>query len=168
MAQAFAGVNLDNRAIPGVYIGIVMGRHAGFLTAASVLGKNTRMTGRTVYLPERPFNKQFVQDVQASTRTAAALCRVRGHRRHQRRRDRVAVTGGEKDSHGNVQLSGATGRLLASWIKAETGIKRVRADTLSYLQQLPRMREQKSTSSRRAKSAKAAGSRLTRRRDARW
>src|SRR4029453_403502 len=30
--QAFAGANLDNAALPGVYVGVVMGRHAGFLT----------------------------------------------------------------------------------------------------------------------------------------
>ena len=36
VASAFSGVNLDNRALKGVYVGVVMGRHAGFLTAASV------------------------------------------------------------------------------------------------------------------------------------
>ena len=35
VAQAFMGANLDNWALPGVYIGVVMGRHAGFLTAAA-------------------------------------------------------------------------------------------------------------------------------------
>src|SRR5471032_1633268 len=35
VAQAFAGANLDNAALPGVYVGVVMGRHAGFLTAAA-------------------------------------------------------------------------------------------------------------------------------------
>ena len=39
VAQAFAGVNLDNRALPGVYIGVVMGRHARFLTASAILAK---------------------------------------------------------------------------------------------------------------------------------
>jgi 6-phosphofructokinase len=39
VAQAFAGANLDNAALPGVYVGVVMGRHAGFLTAASALGE---------------------------------------------------------------------------------------------------------------------------------
>jgi 6-phosphofructokinase len=34
VAQAFAGANLDNAALPGVYLGVVMGRHAGFLTSA--------------------------------------------------------------------------------------------------------------------------------------
>jgi 6-phosphofructokinase 1 len=46
VAQAFSGVNLDNRSLPGVYIGVVMGRHAGFLTAASgfFVKKNTPCT----------------------------------------------------------------------------------------------------------------------------
>ena len=140
VAQAFAGVNLDNRAIPGVYIGIVMGRHAGFLTAASVLGKKYPDDGpHLVYLPERPFNKkQFVQDVQ-SVYTKYGRCIIAASEGIVDAKG-VAIasqfTGGEKDSHGNVQLSGtgALGDLLASWIKAETGIKRVRADTLGYLQ----------------------------------
>ncbi len=42
VAQAFSGVNLDNRSLPGVYIGVVMGRHAGFLTAASVFAREYR------------------------------------------------------------------------------------------------------------------------------
>ncbi len=140
VAQAFAGVNLDNRAIPGVYIGIVMGRHAGFLTAASVLGRKYPDDGpHLVYLPERPFNKkQFVQDVQ-DIYTKYGRCIIAASEGIVDAKG-VAIasqfTGGEKDSHGNVQLSGtgALGDLLASWIKAETGIKRVRADTLGYLQ----------------------------------
>jgi 6-phosphofructokinase 1 len=42
----------------------------------------------------------------------------------------------EKDAHGNVQLSGtgALGDLLADFVKSHTKIKRVRADTLGYLQ----------------------------------
>ncbi len=120
VAQAFAGVNLDNRAIPGVYIGIVMGRHAGFLTAASVLGKKYPDDGpHLVYLPERPFNKkQFVQDVQ-SVYTKYGRCIIAASEGIVDAKG-VAIasqfTGGEKDSHGNVQLSGtgALGDLLAS------------------------------------------------------
>jgi 6-phosphofructokinase 1 len=43
---------------------------------------------------------------------------------------------GEKDSHGNLQLSGtgALGDYLASHLKTVAGIKRVRADTFGYLQ----------------------------------
>jgi 6-phosphofructokinase 1 len=39
VASAFTGVNLDNRAHPGDYIGVVMGRHSGFLTAAASLAQ---------------------------------------------------------------------------------------------------------------------------------
>ncbi len=46
VAQAFAGANLDNWALPGVYIAVVMGRHAGFLTAASALARNSRTMAR--------------------------------------------------------------------------------------------------------------------------
>src|SRR5258707_5928233 len=56
VAQAFMGANLDNWSLPGVYIGVVMGRHAGFLTAASALGRTSPDDGpHLVYLPERPF-----------------------------------------------------------------------------------------------------------------
>ena len=54
VAQAFAGANLDNRALPGVYIGVVMGRHAGFLTAASIFAKKFPDDGpHLIYVPEK-------------------------------------------------------------------------------------------------------------------
>ena len=56
VAQAFAGANLDNASLPGVYVGVVMGRHAGFLTAASALGKKFPDDGpHLIYVPERVF-----------------------------------------------------------------------------------------------------------------
>ncbi|HEY8241373.1 MAG TPA: diphosphate--fructose-6-phosphate 1-phosphotransferase, partial [Kiritimatiellia bacterium] len=39
VAQAFMGDNLDNRSLPGIKINVIMGRHAGFLTAASALAR---------------------------------------------------------------------------------------------------------------------------------
>jgi len=140
VAQAFAGANLDNRAIPGVYVGVVMGRHAGFLTAASCLARKYPDDGpHLVYVPERPITKeQFLGDVKAANakygRCVVAVSEgVVGP-------DKKALaeqfTGGERDSHGNVQLSGtgALGDLLSAWVKNDLKIKRVRADTLGYLQ----------------------------------
>jgi len=140
VAQAFAGVNLDNRAIPGVYIGVVMGRHAGFLTAAASLAKMYPDDGpHLIYIPERPLTKeQFLADVvenynkygRCIVAVSEGVVDPQG----------VAIasqfTKGEKDAHGNVQLSGtgALGDLLANWVKQEAKIKRVRADTLGYLQ----------------------------------
>ena len=141
VAQAFAGVNLDNAALPGVYVGVVMGRHAGFLTAASALGKKFPDDGpHLIYLPERTFVlEQFLADVK-STYARFGRCVV-------------AVSEGihdaagvpvlsllakelERDAHGNVQLSGtgALADLLCEEIKAKLGIKRVRGDTFGYLQ----------------------------------
>ena len=68
VAQAFAGANLDNAALPGVYVGVVMGRHAGFLTAASALGKKFPDDGpHLIYVPERVFDiDKFLADVKAT------------------------------------------------------------------------------------------------------
>jgi len=140
VAQAFAGVNLDNRAIPGVYIGVVMGRHAGFLTAAACMAKKYPDDGpHLIYLPERPFaKKQFLDDVRSVYRkhgrcivaVSEGIVDTKG------RPIAEQLTAGEKDAHGNVQLSGtgALGDLLSLWVKDATDIKRVRADTLGYLQ----------------------------------
>jgi ATP-dependent phosphofructokinase / diphosphate-dependent phosphofructokinase len=140
VAQAFAGVNLDNRAIPGVYIGVVMGRHAGFLTAAAVLGKKFPDDGpHLIYMPERAFSKQqFVKDVKG-VYEKYGRCIIAVSEGIQDAKGKAIAsqfTGGEKDSHGNVQLSGtgALGDLLSGWVKEGTSIKRVRADTLGYLQ----------------------------------
>jgi 6-phosphofructokinase 1 len=140
VAQAFAGANLDNRALPGVYIGVVMGRHAGFLTAASALARKYPDDGpHLIYVPERPLSKEkFLKDVQQAY-DAYGRCIVAASEGVLDVNGRPIVeqfTGGECDSHGNVQLSGtgALGDLLSAWVKGGTKIKRVRADTLGYLQ----------------------------------
>ena len=68
VASAFKGDDLDNRALGGVKIDVVMGRDAGFLTAASALARVRRDDGpHLIYLPERPFSLDgFVADVQAA------------------------------------------------------------------------------------------------------
>ena len=68
VAQAFAGANLDNLALKGVYFAVVMGRHAGFLTAASALARKFPDDGpHLIYLPERTFVvDKFLADVKAT------------------------------------------------------------------------------------------------------
>jgi 6-phosphofructokinase len=140
VAQAFAGANMDNRALPGVYIAVVMGRHAGFLTAASALGRKFEDDGpHLIYLPERAFDAdKFVADVQ-KVYDKYGRCIIAVSEGISDKSGAPIITtlkGVEKDSHGNVQLSGtgALGDLLADLIKAKTKIKRIRADTLGYLQ----------------------------------
>src|SRR5690606_24055906 len=66
VAGAFLSVDLDFRALPGLYCGIVMGRHAGFLTAASTAWRLDDDSGpHLVYVPERAFERhRFVDDVK--------------------------------------------------------------------------------------------------------
>ena len=141
VAQAFSGANLDNRSLPGVYIGVVMGRNAGFLTAASVFARKYHDDGpHLIYVPEKAFDSEEflgsvdkvysefgrvvvavsegIQDADGTPVVAGLVKRV------------------EKDSHGNIQLSGSTslGDALMNLIKERLKIKRVRSDTFGYLQ----------------------------------
>ena len=75
VTQAFAGTNLDNLALKGVYVAVVMGHHAGFLTAASALARKYPDDGpHLMYLPERTFVvDRFLTDVkERSSATGAA------------------------------------------------------------------------------------------------
>jgi 6-phosphofructokinase len=141
VAQAFIGANLDNRALPGVYIAIVMGRHAGFLTAASSIARKYPDDGpHLVYLPERPFDvDKFLGDVKAVYDTFGR-CVVAASEGIQDAQGTPLLMKSmealEKDAHGNVQLSGtgALGDLLAEMVRKKLNIKRVRSDTFGYLQ----------------------------------
>ena len=141
VAQAFAGANLDNAALPGVYVGVVMGRHAGFLTAASALGKKFPDDGpHLIYLPERIFDLAiFLADVKATYERYGRCVIAVSEGIHDARGTPIAALLAkemEHDAHGNVQLSGngALADLLCEEIKAKLKIKRVRGDTYGYLQ----------------------------------
>ena len=141
VAQSFMGVNLDNRALPGVYIGVVMGRHAGFLTAASAMAQQFPDDGpHLIYVPENAFSAdQFLADVKnvydkygrCVIAVSEGIQDEEGNPIMTKFSDKV-----EKDAHGNVQLSGsgALGDILSKHIKDNLNIKRVRSDTFGYLQ----------------------------------
>ena len=141
VAQAFAGLDLDNRALPGVHIGVIMGRHAGFLTAASALAHKYPDDGpHLIYLPERPFDmERFLGDVKAQyDKYGRCLIAVSEGIQDSEGNAILAKYQGtsERDAHGNIQLSGtgALGELLSSQVKEKLNIKRVRSDTFGYLQ----------------------------------
>jgi 6-phosphofructokinase 1 len=141
VAQAFAGANLDNAALPGVYVGVVMGRHAGFLTAASALGKKFPDDGpHLIYLPERTFDiERFLADVKAVHDRLGRCVIAVSEGVHDASGAPILARLArqvERDAHGNVQLSGsgALADLLCEEIKARLNIKRVRGDTFGYLQ----------------------------------
>lgn len=139
VALAFMGDDRDNNALSGVKINVVMGRHAGFLTAASALARQVDGDGpHLIYLPERVFDiEQFKVDVRRVV-GEYGRCVVAVSEGVADRDGNPVVTTGERDSHGNIQLSGtgALGDALAA--HARDAFKgeamRVRADTFGYLQ----------------------------------
>ncbi|MCK9381564.1 MAG: 6-phosphofructokinase [Sulfuritalea sp.] len=141
VAQAFMGANLDNTALPGVYLAVVMGRHAGFLTAAAALGKKFPDDGpHLIYVPERVFSvERFLADVKTTYDKYGRCVIAASEGIHDNQGTPIITrltTQVERDAHGNVQLSGtgALADLLCDEIKNSLGIKRVRGDTLGYLQ----------------------------------
>ncbi len=149
VAQAVAGDDRDNAALPGVKINVIMGRHAGWLTAASTLCRQDKKDGpHLVYVPEQPFSlTQFVKDVK-DTYKKLGRCQVAvSEGIADNKGQAIAAVLAEKlgkeverDSHGNVQLSGsgALGDFLADYVKEKVSVGkkklRVRADTFGYLQ----------------------------------
>ncbi len=140
-ACALMGDDLDNRALPGVKIDVIMGRHAGFLTAATALGKQRDDDGpHLLYFPERPVSmEKFIADVDAVMKklgrcvitVSEGMCDADGVTWAKKLAEKA-----ETDAHGNIQLSG-TGALadfLAAQVKEKLKVKRVRADTFGYLQ----------------------------------
>jgi len=148
VATAFRADSLDNRSLPGIKINIVMGRHAGFLTAASALARLREDDGpHMVYVPEIAFDtERFIGDVDR-VYTKLGRCHIAVSEGIEDAQKRAIATTlvktVEKDSHGNVQLSGsgALGDALADLLKDKLmtlkGLSkppRVRADTFGYLQ----------------------------------
>lgn len=141
VSNAFAGVTLDNRALQGVYVGVIMGRHAGFLTAASALGRKYDDDGpHLIYLPERTFSiDSFIGDIKRVYDKLGRCVIAVSEGIHEEDGTLVAarlVKQLETDAHGNAQLSGtgALADLLTDTIKSKTDISRVRGDTFGYLQ----------------------------------
>lgn len=141
VAGAFLSVDLDFRALPGIYVGIVMGRHAGFLTAASAAWRLDDESGpHLVYVPERGFSPaRFVDDVK-KTLDRHKRCIVAVS-------EGVAAEDGrslvetivpadrlERDAHGNVKLSGtALGAAFEQMLAEGLPKARARVDTLGYM-----------------------------------
>lgn len=157
VALAFMADFRDNLSLPGIKLNVVMGRNAGFLTAASALARRREHAGVTdlqalaeidgpqlIYVPEVPFDiERFIAEVE-SIYAKKGRCHIAVSEGIKDARGEAIggkLIGGQKDSHGNVQLSGsgALGDQLADLIKARltpAGGKppRVRADTFGYLQ----------------------------------
>lgn len=147
VAHAFQGDDADNRSLKGIKINVLMGRHAGWLTAASTLGKATEEDGpHLVYLPEKVFDidvflKEVKEVYDALGRCVIAVSEgIHNAEGKYFLQTYASETGsglaGQKDSHGNIQLSGsgALGDTLTNIVSEHIDGARVRADTFGYLQ----------------------------------
>lgn len=159
VANAVRGDELDNRSLPGIKVNVVMGRKAGWLTAASVLARRKEGDGpHLIYVPEGPFAMaKFLDDVRQvyARHKRAVICLSEGIRiapdkfwveqvaeeLHGALKDGQKEFFGkmEPDAFGHLQMSG-TG-ILADYFCAriKEGLKdlgklRVRGDTFGYLQ----------------------------------
>ena len=141
IAHALVGDDCDNRSLGGIKIDVIMGRDAGFLTAASMLARRRPDDGpHLIYVPERPVSRdQLVEDIAAVNdrlgrcvvAISEGICDTDGVRWAEKLTEDI-----EQDSHGNKQLSG-TGALadfVADTVKDALSGARVRADTFGYLQ----------------------------------
>lgn len=145
VAKAFMADGRDNASLPGIKLNIVMGRHAGFLTAAAALARQDEHDGpHLIYVPEVAFDtERFVQEV-ATCMDRVGRCHIavsEGIQDAAGESIGAKLIAGEADDHGNVQLSGsgALGDQLANLLKEKltpAGGKppRVRADTFGYMQ----------------------------------
>ena len=147
VAHAFQGDDADNRSLSGIKINVLMGRHAGWLTAASTLGKSSEEDGpHLVYVPEKTFNiDNFLKEVREVYNALGRCVVAVSEGVHNEKGEYFLQTyadqsgsglAGKTDSHGNIQLSGsgALGDTLTNIVSEYIEGARVRADTFGYLQ----------------------------------
>jgi 6-phosphofructokinase len=86
VSLCFLGDNVDVRSLPGIKLNIVMGRNAGWLTAASALARQHPDDGpHLVYLPETRLPARGIRRFGRCGQQAAGALHRRGERRHPRR-----------------------------------------------------------------------------------
>ena len=117
-----------------VLIAEIMGRDAGWLTAASVLARNSYSRApHLIYLPEHPFSKeQFIEDIKAQFKqrehiviaVSEGLRDVDGHY--------ISAETAAVDAFGHATLSG-TGKCLEGLVAEKFGCK-IRSVEINVLQ----------------------------------
>lgn len=120
--------------IPSVVIVEIMGRDAGWLTAASCLARNDYSPApHLIYLPEVDFDEdQFIDDIKNVLKTSRCVIVAVSEGIHDKDGNYVSATSAVADKFGHAQLSG-TGKALESLVKDRMDIK-VRSIELNVLQ----------------------------------
>ena len=121
-------------AVKSVTIVEIMGRDAGWLTAASALARNEYNTApHLIYLPETPFHKeQFLADIRKQLETLNNVIVAVSEGIRDENGDYITASTTAKDQFGHTQLSGA-GKALEFLVKENIGVK-VRSVEINVLQ----------------------------------
>ena len=120
--------------IPSVVIVEIMGRDAGWLTAASCLARNDYSPApHLIYLPEVDFDEdQFIDDIKNVLKTSRCVIVAVSEGIHDKDGNYISATSAVADKFGHAQLSG-TGKALESLVEDRMDIK-VRSIELNVLQ----------------------------------
>lgn len=120
--------------IDTVLIVEIMGRNAGWLTAASSLARTEYSDApHLIYLPEKPFEKQaFIEKVKSILKEKHHVIVAVSEGIKDTDGNYISTQGGRVDKFGHVMLSG-TGKVLESMVAEEIGCK-VRSVELNVLQ----------------------------------
>ena len=120
--------------VKSVTIVEIMGRDAGWLTAASVLARNEFSEApHLIYLPEVNFDKdQFIKDLEHEFEKHKNIIVAVSEGIHDKDGNYIAASTAKEDKFGHAQLSGA-GKALEYLVKEELGVK-VRSVEINVLQ----------------------------------
>lgn len=112
----------------------IMGRDAGWLTAASALARNTyNQAPHLIYLPEVPFSTEtFLEDVKAELETKNNIIIAVSEGIRDKEGHYISASDEKTDNFGHVQLNGA-GKTLEYLISSHLNVK-VRSIELNVLQ----------------------------------
>lgn len=112
----------------------VMGRNAGWLTAASVLARNAyNEAPHLIYLPESDFStEQFIADIKEQLKQRKQVIVAVSEGIHDANGEYISAKSTKTDQFGHVMLSG-NGKYLEALVQKEIGCK-VRSVELNVLQ----------------------------------
>lgn len=121
-------------AVKSVTIVEIMGRDAGWLTAAAALARNDYNTApHFIYLPEVNFNKdQFLSDIKEALKDHNNVIVAVSEGIHDEEGNYITSSKAVADQFGHQQLSGA-GKALEFMVKENIGVK-VRSVEVNVLQ----------------------------------
>ncbi len=120
--------------LPCVTIVEIMGRNAGWLTAAAALARNKyNKTPQLIYLPEVPFIEDtFIKDLKSELTKSNNVVVAISEGIRDKEGNYISSTNAKNDKFGHAQLSGA-GKYLEHLVKETLGIK-CRSIELNILQ----------------------------------